>query len=40
MLNVVPEVGFEPTYRKDQYELFVNAGRFYRPVPLLRRAIK
>lgn len=40
MLNVVPEVGFEPTYREDQYEQFVNAGRFYRPVPLLRRAIK
>ena len=40
MLNVVPEVGFEPTYREDQYELFVNAGRFYRPVPLLRLDIE
>ena len=37
--SLVPEVGFEPTYREDQYELFVEAGRFYRPVPLLRLAI-
>ena len=27
-------VGLEPTYREDQYELFVEAGRFYRPLPL------
>ena len=30
----VPVVGLEPTYRKGQYELFVDAGRFYRPLPL------
>ena len=24
-------VGLEPTYRESQYELFVDAGRFYRP---------
>ena len=30
----VPVVGFEPTYREDQYELFVKADRFYGPVPL------
>ena len=27
-------VGLEPTYREDQYELFVKAERFYRPLPL------
>lgn len=27
-------VGLEPTYREGQYELFVNAGRFYGPLPL------
>ena len=30
----VPVEGFEPTYREGQYELFVDAGRFYRPLPL------
>ena len=30
----VPVVGFEPTYRRDQYEQFVKADRFYRPLPL------
>ena len=30
----MPVVGLEPTYRKGQYELFGDAGRFYRPLPL------
>lgn len=30
-------VGFEPTYWEDQYEQFVEPGRFYRPLPLQSR---
>ena len=27
----MPVVVLEPTYRENQYELFVDAGQFYRP---------
>lgn len=36
-INGVGLVGFEPTYWEDQYELFVEPGRFYRPLPLQSR---